>query len=199
MILDLNHTTSTYFTQISIIILIDFFQNYSGRLRTICGVNVAGQLIEKDMSEKIGEFSPLQLVYFQNITTLDISGYTDFKSQLFMETVKGCSQLKEFRLTGCVQFHEHQLVKMFCQLKLLEIVDASHCSMLQYISAHRIITGLRNLRMINLEPKYPYSENKKWELMVVEYYKINFGHSVMNILPSRVRSARLAKESDESE
>ena len=163
----------------------NLLQNYRVKVRTICGVLVHGELVEKDMSEKLGKFDAFQLVYFANITLLEISGMTYINAQHFLETVIGCVNLKEIRLSGCVQFHEMQIVKILCSLHKLEIVDATATKQLQYVSVYNIVTTLKNLRNISVEPKWPESKKSRgeWEWLVRNFRRIVFGHSIMRIFP----------------
>ena len=142
------------------------------------------------MSDKLGRFSPFQLVYFGNLTMLDISGMTFVDAQDFLESVKSCKYLKEIRFTGCVQFHECQIVKMLSFLKDLEIVDGTSTREIQYINAFWIVSSLNKLRMISLEPKSPHSENNKWEWLVKNYNNIIFGHAIMRMFPYSGRFLR---------
>ena len=146
------------------------------------------------MSEKMGNFEPFQLVYFGHLSLIDISGMTFINPQHFMEAVQACTKLKEFRLTGCVQFHEHQLVKMLSSLQLLEMVDANSMRELHYISAYYIVTSLKQLRRISVEPKFPDSEDKRWEWLVHNFQGISFGHAIMRMFPHCGRQLPLVED-----
>lgn len=134
------------------------------------------------MSEKLGKFDQLQLVYFSNLTFIDISGMTFINPQDFMESVMACNNLKELHFKECIQFHECQIVKMLCGLKFLEIVDGTRSREMQYINAYMIITSLKKLQVINLEPKVPNPEIKNWRWLVRNFQGITFGHSIMSML-----------------
>ena len=138
--------------------------------------------MEKDMSEKLGKFNPFQLVYFGNLTFIDISTMTFINPQHFIESVMACNKLKELHFRKCIQFHECQIVKMLCGLKFLEIVDGTETREMQYINAYIIITTLKKLRVIVLEPKLKSSETRSSKWLVRNFNHIIFGNSVMKML-----------------
>ena len=73
------------------------------------------------------------------------------------------------------------MVKMLCGLKLLEIVDGAETKEMQYINAYIIITTLKKLRVIVLEPKLESSETRSWKWLVRNFNHITFGNSVMKM------------------
>ena len=158
------------------------FQKYVGYVRTICGVMVEDSLVERDMSVKLGQFQPLQLVYFTNLQMIDISGMNFISSQDFTECVQACSQLKDINLSGCTQFHEFQLVRMFCPLLHLEKVDVTSSALMQYVNAFIIVTTLKKLKTFKCDPKYPMYEWNKWKWLIMNFNQLKFGASFRKLL-----------------
>ena len=150
-------------------------------MRTICGVWIDGCLVEKDMSEKLGKFSPLQLVYFRHITYLDISGMCDIVPTDLIDFIQFCSELKEIHMKNCKHFHEHQLATILSPLLKLEKVDCTNATPVVFLVGYAIISSLKKLQYINLMPKYPETELRSWHWLVVNFKSIHFGPDIMNI------------------
>ena len=103
--------------------------------------------------KKLGKCNPFQLVYFGNLTFIDISTMTFINAQHFIESVMACNKLEELHFRQCIQFHECQMVKMLCGLKLLEIVDGAETKEMQYINAYIIITTFEEIASYSVRTK----------------------------------------------
>ena len=160
------------------------FQAYNGRIRTICGVDSTGELLERDMMPKLGMFHPCQLVYFSQLTLIDISGCTTVVPQDFIECIQICQRLINLNMSGCYQFHEYQMVRMLCELKTLQIVDITGTKKLLYVSAYRIVTSLLSLKHLSLDPKFPTEEGFNWRWLITDVKnRLRFGEDVMAYFP----------------
>ena len=86
-------------------------------------------------------------------------------------------------MIACNIFPESQIVRMLSNLPSLEVIDCTCSTKVTYWSAFTIVSSLRLLRYINVEPKYP--ETNDWRRLVHTFQKVEFGHSVMSILSHR--------------
>ena len=155
------------------------------------------ELIKRDLSEKIGRFRCVQLVYFGNLKALNISHCTFLNASAFVDCIQACSQLTELRFVNCTQFHENQIVKMLVGLAKLEICDGSATRDMLYVNTYTIVTTLRNLRLISLQPCFPKIERNDWEWLVKTFKKrVKFGHAIMVIFPNSGRHLIIPSSSD---
>ena len=58
------------------------------------------ELCEHDMSKKLGPFNAWQLLYFPNLTFIDLSGCIFFNAQHFVDVSVGMKKLKELNYSG---------------------------------------------------------------------------------------------------
>ena len=122
---------------------------------------------------------------FTNLTTLNLSNCFDFDPKVVMEGVKSSSKLKMIVLINCVQFTEQQLVEMLTSLTDLEYVDCTGTQEMMFCNCLYIICSLLRLRKINVEPKYIVFEKGDWQRIVRKFHFIQFGHSIMRMIPQK--------------
>ena len=162
-------------------------------------VNYKEELLEINLTPNFGGFVPEHLVYFKNIVQIDISGCTEIIATLFVDCIATCRNLRIFSMTGCIQFSEKNMQKIFNQLPELEQIDCTSCADVTFATAYNIISPLKKLLGINLEPKFARAEYEDWKRLVQIFRFVTFGHSIMRIFPHYGMYVRfgLDQESDE--
>ena len=150
-----------------------------------------------ELTEKIGEFSPSLLVYFDTITDLDIQGCREIDRKHFSESVIACTNLAKINIANCTQFTQYDLVKMLSNLKNITYINATNCQQLEYCNAYVILSSLPKLTAINFEPQFCADQLSSWRYLVTIFFKVAFGHSVMQIFPHSGANILMARASIE--
>ena len=145
---------------------------------------------EIDITAMLGSFTPTYFLYFPYVQQLDVSGCNHFDTSLFVDCVTSLTNLIEIIMIGCTEFKESQLVRILINLQKLEIVDCTRATPLLFCNAYTVVSALRNLRIINVEPRYEVLELKDWKRLFSIFLDVKFGHSVTRILPFYGKSLR---------
>ena len=157
----------------------------------ISDIEIDGKVSSVDLTQIIGYFKPELLVYFCNIQEIKISGCPEIPCATFVDCIVSCSQLKKIEMTGCIQFTEKMLVKMFNKLLALQYIDCSFCAGVTFASAFNIVSHLHDLFMISLEPKFRGAEMTDWKRLIVTFTNVKFGVSILSVFPNYGQSLRL--------
>ena len=150
----------------------------------ICDIEIDDKVSTVDFTQKIGYFKPELLVYFGNIQEINISGCPEIPCGTFVDCIVSCSQLKKIEMTGCIQFTEKMLVKMFNKLLGLQYIDCSFCVGVTFASAFNIVPYSHDLFMISLEPKSKGAEITDWKHLILTFTNVKFGVSVLSMFPN---------------
>ena len=130
----------------------------------------------------ITNFQPSDLNFCPDLEELDISNRLYLDPVSFVLSVVNCKNLKIIKFVNCRQFTEEQITYMLWKLKKLQYIDGTRTQAIRFCNFLSIITSLRKLRCISLEPKFPVEEQKDW-IRVVKNYPLVFGHAINRIVP----------------
>ena len=147
----------------------------------MCDIEINGSISRVNFSQKIGPFKPEHLIYFPQITEIDISGCSQITPDIFVDCIASCMHLIKFNLRGCTQFTEKMLQKMLTQLNFLKYVDCTFCEHVTFATAYNIVSALPHLLIINLEPRFPGPEINDWKRLIVTFNKVQFGVSIISM------------------
>ena len=116
------------------------------------------------------------------LTTVDMSGCTDFEPSEFIDGILKCCKIEKLEIAGCKQFTEHNIIDICTSLPELIYFDASKCAGLQYANAHVILCNARKLRVFKVEMRYPEFERKDWIKLKATFPDVIFGEEIENFL-----------------
>ena len=123
------------------------------------------------------------MIYFPQIRHLDISGCTNIDATLFVDCIPQCKDLIQIEMVGCKQFSSSQMVRIMSNLPKLEWVDCTMASQIHFCDTYTIVCALICLRAINVEPNLSFSPIPDWHKLVSTFLSVQFGHSIMALLP----------------
>ena len=139
-------------------------------------------LMERDMSAILGWFSPFQLVYFANLSVLNLSECTNVEGPELVDCIQACGNLRKISLRGCNKIHEHYLAEILISLKMLHYVDCTDATSVVYLIAYCMVSSLKHLKFISLMPKYPNEELHSWKWLKIYFSHISFGKPITEML-----------------
>ena len=159
-----------------------YLQSVNSNQRTICGVYVEGELVERDLTYKIGLFSPFQLVYFSNVRELDISGCSSINNSDFVDCVAFIKYLKCLNMSYCRQFSEGQVVKICRSHPKLLYFNFTGGSLFLFKSAFLILIICRQMNSFNVEVRFPIAERRDWRKLKQTFRQVFFGRSISDVI-----------------
>ena len=176
-----------------------YLQVEISKLMMIGKVKYKDEILEIQLTPNFQTFQPQYLLYFSNICEINISGCTQIEPTLFVDCIGACNKLLKLEMTGCIQFSEKSLFKIVQQLPLVRYLDCTACVQVTFATAYNVVSALKELIMINLEPKFPLEENQDWKRMIQIFRRVKFGHSIMRIFPHHGLYVRFAENGQSDE
>ena len=155
---------------------LSLFQTASGPLTT-----TQGNVLNVYMSRIYGYYNTAFLKVMANLEKTVIS-YSHLDPREFIDAAIDHIELKELHMVGCGQFSEFQMIELFCCLPNLEVIDATCTCGILYVSAYVICCNLRKLKMLKVEPKFPFEERFDWAKLQAIFHHINFGKKVYAVV-----------------
>ena len=136
------------------------------------------ELVERDLTVKFGMFRPGQLVYFQHVRHIDISGCRHIQTDLFVDCLNFVKELKYLNISKCPQFSEGQICKIALSHLQLNVLDAHDGPELLFKTAYVILANCREFKTFNVEVKYPEAERKDWQHLILTFRQVLFGRAI---------------------
>ena len=158
---------------------------------------INGQRIFENFTDQLGQFSPTVLIYFSGLRELDVSGCTQIDSNLFTDCIVACVNLLKLVMVRCIQFTQYQVLKFVRNLPELKYFDVSKGPEFTYTNGYVMLCSLKNLEMVDFEPKNISIEIADWKALFRMFAKVHFGLSITRYFPHNgcgLRSLRCADE-----
>ena len=140
--------------------------------------------VEMEISDEIGGFNAMFLIYLRDIAELDISGCVSIPALDFIDCVVACSNLKLLNMRGCKQFADLHLMQMIPKLSNLGSLCLEECQEIGFPVAFWILSSLPNLFMIDFEPRNPEVEIKDWRRLFHTFFRVHFRVSFRHMFPN---------------
>ena len=144
---------------------------------------IDGVLTFVNISPQVGSFTPTLLIYFPQLSELDISGCKGIDQSLFTDCIGACSHLKKLVMTGCIQFQQYHIVRFASTVKKINYLDAENCGEFTYANAYAILATLQDLRMLHLNPQDIGEQLQKWSNLFVLFRRVHFGINITRHFP----------------
>ena len=139
--------------------------------------------VEFEITGHIGSFSPILFIYLREIAEIDVSGCRSIDSDLFVDCIIFCENLKKIEMRSCWQFEENDFVKMLPKMRKLSYVDIAKCCKITSVSALYIAASMCQVLWLNFDPKDAKSNVSDWEILLRNFPEIHFGHNVRVHMP----------------
>ena len=130
----------------------------------------------------IGPFDGIFFSKMRNVVDVRIPGCNKVDPNTFVDAIVEAKQIEEVDITGCKQFNEYQLVRMFKSLPNLVQVFALETTGILSVSAYEIVTNARKIRVLKVVPKFPIVDKKNWSQLHCIFLHIDFGEKVKAII-----------------
>ena len=151
------------------------FQTNERQINLFADIEFDDGIERTDVTHHVPVHNAFVLLYFPNITELDLTGMTHMNPQDVVECISYVWKLQFVTLDFCTQFSPYHLMKIFQQLKECRWISLVRCQSLDWTPAYCITSSSSKLKFIEFEMSHRWTSPSHWMQLRNIFLTVRFG------------------------
>ena len=128
-----------------------------------------------------GLWSILLMRKMSNVLSVNISGCTQVDPDKFLDSLSQHDKITHVVMNGCFQFTEYHIVTILKSMHNLEVFEALNTTPIKSESVSEVVSKCEKLRVLKVNPKFPFVEKQYWCNLKKNYSHIDFGEEIAKL------------------